>query len=222
MNKTTGKEKPMTGRERLQPYLGIDRIARLYRQAEKSFAEKKLPAHGWDHVYRDIINAVVIGEQEEANMDIVLPAVILHDIGFLYDPNPSAHNQIGAEMCREWLTEWNEEEKQRIARCILVHKGRMREFTLEPENLEEKVVCDADMLEKVGWLGVLQAVRVFVEFAENGKPEYFELYNLATTIAKVKSVSFYTAAGRHLAAERGGYLRAEVCQKALQELEFYR
>ena len=212
----------MNGRERLQPYLGIDRIACLYHRAEKSFAEKKLPAHGWDHVYRDIINAVLIGEQEKANMDIVLPAMILHDIGFLYDPNPSVHNRIGAEMCREWLTEWNEEEKQRIARCILVHKGKMREFTMEPENLEENVVCDADMLEKVGWLGVLQAVRVFVEFAENGKPEYFELYNLATTIAKVKSVSFYTAAGRRLAAERGGYLRADVCQKALQELEFYR
>jgi len=212
----------MTGRERLQRYLGIDRITRLYERAKKSFAEKKLIAHGWDHIYRDIINAVVIGDQEQANMDIVLPATILHDIGFLYDSDSSVHHQVGAERCGEWLAEWNEGEIEGIARCILVHKGKMREFTLEPENLEEKVVCDADMLEKVGWLGVLQAVRAFVEFAENGKPEYFDLYNLAATVAEAKSVTFYTAAGRRLAAERGGYLRAEICEKALGELEFYR
>ena len=212
----------MTGKDRLQQYLTINRIIRLYERAKKSFAEKNLIAHGWDHIYRDIINAVVIGEQEQANMDIVLPATILHDIGFLYNPNPSTHNQVGAERCVEWLAEWSEEETERIARCILVHKGKMREFTLEPGNLEEKVVCDADMLEKAGWLGVLQAVRAFVEFAENGKPEYFDLYNLAAAIAQVKSVAFYTAAGRRLAAERGGYLRAEICEKALRELEFYR
>ena len=41
-------------------------------------------------------------------------------------------------------------------------------------------------------------------------------------VAKVKSVTFYTDTGRSLAADRGGFLRAEVCEKALRELEFYR
>jgi len=212
----------MIGKDRLQRYLTINRITSLYERAEKSFAEKNLIAHGWDHIYRDIINAVVIGEQEQANMDIVLPATILHDIGFLYDPNPSTHNQVGAERCGEWLAEWSEGEIEQIARCIFVHKGKMREFTMEPRELEEKVVCDADMLEKAGWLGVLQAVRAFVEFAQNGKPEYSDLYNLAAAIAQVKSITFYTATGRRLAEERGGYLRAEICKKAIGELEFYR
>ena len=212
----------MTGRERLQEYLNIERVKSIYTRAEKAFREKTLIGHGWDHVFRDVINAVVIGEQEKANMDIVMPAVILHDIGFLYDPDPSRHPQVGAERCAEWLGDWPAEEREQIARCIRVHKGKMREFTLEPETLEEQVICDADMLEKAGWLGVLQGVRVFSEFAAGGKSEFYDLYNVATILAKVKSVTFYTATGRALAAERGGFLRAEASEKALRELEFYR
>ena len=212
----------MNGKERLHGYLEIQRISRIYRQAKKAFLEKRLIGHGWDHIFRDILNAIVIGEQEKANMDIVMPAVILHDIGFLYDPDPSRHPQVGAERCGQWLNDWKTEEREQIARCIRVHKGKMREFTLEPETLEEQVVCDADMLEKVGWLGVLQAVRVFSEFAAAGKTEFYDLYNVAAVIARVKSVTFYTAAGRRLAAERGDYMRAEVSEKALRELEFYR
>ena len=212
----------MTGREQLQQYLKIGRINRIYSQAEKAFREKRLIGHGWDHILRDIINAVVIGEEEKANMDIVMPAVILHDIGFLYDPDPSQHPRIGAERCGEWLNDWNTEQRKQIAKCIRVHKGKMREFTLEPETLEEQVVCDADMLEKAGWLGVLQAVRVFSEFAAAGKAEFYDLYNVAAILAKVKSVKFYTATGRRLAAERGDYMRAEVSEKVLRELDFYR
>jgi uncharacterized protein len=212
----------MTGRERLQEYLEIDRVNRIYTQAEKAFRKKKLIGHGWDHILRDIINAVVIGEEEKANMDIVMPAIILHDIGFLYDPDSSRHPQIGAERCGEWLNDWGEEEREQIADCIRVHKGKMREFTLEPETLEEQVVCDADMLEKVGWLGVLQAVRVFSEFAAAGKPEFYDLYNVAAILTKVRYVKFYTATGKRLAAERGDYMRVEVSKKVLRELEFYK
>jgi len=216
------KENPMTGRQRLQEYLKIERVKSIYTRTEKAFRERRLIGHGWDHVLRDIINAVVIGEEEEANMDIVMPAVILHDIGFLYDPDPSRHPQVGAERCGDWLSEWSAEQRQQIANCIRVHKGKMREFTLEPETREEQVVCDADMLEKAGWLGVLQAVRVFSEFAAAGKPEFYDLYNVAAVIASVKSVKFYTATGKRLAAERGDYMRAEVSEKVLRELEFYR
>jgi HD superfamily phosphodiesterase len=212
----------MTGRERLQEYLKIERVNRIYTTAEKAFREKRLIGHGWDHILRDIINAVVIGEEEKANMDIVMPAIILHDIGFLYDPNPSPHPRIGAERCGEWLNGWDEEQRKQIANCIRVHKGKMREFTLEPETLEEQVVCDADMLEKAGWLGVLQAVRVFSEFAAAGQPEFYDLYHVAAVLSTVKSVKFYTATGRRLAAERGDYMRAEVSEKVLKELEFYR
>jgi HD superfamily phosphodiesterase len=172
-------------------------------------------------VYRDIVNAVVIGEEEKANMEIVMPAVILHDIGFLYDPSPSLHAKIGAERCVEWLSDWPRQEREQIARCILVHKGKMREFTLEPETLEQQVLCDPDMLEKTGWSGVLQAVRVFTEFASHGQTELLDLHNLTSAIARVKTVTLYTATGRRLAAERGGYLRAEVGEKVLRELEFY-
>lgn len=207
---------------RLDEYLREPRMRSLYDGVRQAHSAERLIAHGWDHVHRDVLNAVHIGEAEGADMGIVLPATILHDIGFLYDPNPGVHHTLGAERCHEWLGDWPEAERRRMARCILVHKGRMRQFALEPENLEEQVVCDADMLEKAGWLGVLQGVRTFAEFARNGQPQYRALEQIARTLAETRSVRFYTESGRRLAEARGGYLRAEICQKALAELAFYR
>ena len=50
----------MSGRERLQEYLKIPPVNRIYTRAEKAFREKKLIGHGWDHVLRDIVNAIVV------------------------------------------------------------------------------------------------------------------------------------------------------------------
>ena len=79
----------MKGSEQLRTYLDIPRINNLFTRVREAFQAKRLLGHGWDHIRRDIINAAVIGTREQANMDIVLPATILHDIGFLYDPEPT-------------------------------------------------------------------------------------------------------------------------------------
>ena len=211
----------MNIKERLEKYLAIERIKKLYEQTKESFIEKDLIAHNWDHIYRDILNAVLIGENERANMDIVLPATILHDVGFLYNPDSSVHHKIGAEKCSDWLDGWSNNEKKLIAQCILVHKGKRLEFNLEAKTLEEQVVCDADMLEKMGWIGVIQSIRTYVEFAQSGKPEYKSLYNISKTIAEKNNLTLHTITARQLAEERGGAIQSEICKKALKQLEYY-
>jgi len=211
----------MNIKERFERYLSIERIKVLCEQTKKAFVERDPIAHNWDHIYRDILNAVMIGEDEQANMDIVLPATILHDVGYIYSSNPSVHHKIGAEKCGDWLDGWSDDEKELIAQCILVHKGKMLEFNLEPKSLEEQVVCDADMLEKMGWIGVIQSVRTYVEFAQSSKPEYKSLYNIAKAIAETTDLTLYTSTGRRLAEERCGYIQSEICKKALAQLEYY-
>lgn len=211
----------MSVQDRLQKYLAVERIGHLYERIRASFIEKGPIAHNWDHIYRDVVNAVVIGEGERANMDIVVPATILHDVGFLYSPNPSEHHTIGSERCGEWLSDWSYAEQKQIAGCILTHKGKMQGFTLEPTTLDEKVVCDADMMEKMGWIGLMQSIRTFVEFAQSGRPQYKSLYEIAKVIAETVDLRLHTFTGRCLALERGGYIQAEVCSRALEELKFY-
>lgn len=209
--------------EKLEGYLKASpRLDRLYRATRERFEAQRMIAHNWDHIYRDIINAIWIGEAEKADMDIVLPATILHDIGFLYDPDFRKHHLVGYAHCGDFLDEWPVPAAQTIARCIRAHKGSTPGFEIVPATLEEQVVCDADGIDKTGYTGVLQGIKAFVEFTENGLEAYRRLYKMAEYFANTREVNFYTATARAIAAGRGGDLRATFCRRALEELTAYR
>jgi HD superfamily phosphodiesterase len=155
-------------REKLQGYLENDEQYRAaYEYTKQRFNEAThLPAHNWAHAYRDTLNAIVIGEAEGANMRIVLPAITMHDIGFLYGADGRTHGSIGAEKLAEFLQgggiTYPQETLDKIASCIRTHKGSMHNE--KPEGLEAKVVADADLVEKFGPIGVYQNIRTFTEF----------------------------------------------------------
>ncbi len=154
-------------RGKLQGYLDEDhRLRSVVGYTKEQFAAAtRLTAHNWEHIYRDTLNAIVIGEAERADMTVVLPAIVMHDIGYLYGP-PEGHGPRGAERLPEYLAgagiSYSAEEIAKQASCIRTHKGSMRDE--HPEGLEAKVVADADLLEKFGALGVYQAIRSHGEF----------------------------------------------------------
>ena len=133
----------------LNTYLSDAKIVELHRNLIERYADVRLPAHGWDHIGRTVANAICIGEAENARMDIVVPAMLLHDIGFLTDPDPMGHHSRGAEQSFQWTQEWPSTAQNEIAECISRHKGEAKGFGTPPSSLEQQVVCDADMLEKV-------------------------------------------------------------------------
>ncbi|MBU0976016.1 MAG: HD domain-containing protein [Patescibacteria group bacterium] len=204
----------------LEKYLKKNRNKSLYDKVKKEFEKRGPVAHNWDHIYRDIINAIWIGEAEKANMEVVFPSIVLHDIGFLYDPDPSIHHKLGAEKCIEWLEDWNKEDKKAIRLCILAHKGKSFEFSIEPESIEEKVVYDADQLEKMGYAGLLGCVRVGVEFGEATHPELKSLYEIAKLFKSVSKITLYTSKAREIAKRRGG-MKFDIFEKAYNELREY-
>ena len=210
---------------KLKNYLEIKRIKKVHDNVQTAFKQRPLIAHNWDHIYRDTINAIWIGEAEGADMEIVLPAILLHDIGFLHNPDPAVHNVIGAEKCVAWLDDWCAADRKKIADCILTHKGQTAGFNTAPENLEARVVHDADLLEKIGKIGILQGVRSYLEFGLGGLTDhrdYKNLYAIVKRRASLDNVSFYTTAGSKIAARRGGIqFRREFFNGVLDELEEY-
>ena len=110
----------MSAKEKLKKYLEIKRIKDIHDKVKTAFAQHDLVAHSWDHIYRDTINAIWIGEAENADMQIVLPAILLHDIGFLHNPDPAVHNVIGAEKCADWLGDWSDADKKKISELYFV------------------------------------------------------------------------------------------------------
>jgi HD superfamily phosphodiesterase len=172
-------------KNRLQTYLASDESYKsVYNYTKQRFTEAEhLPAHNWAHAYRDTLNAVIIGEAEGADMSIVLPAITMHDIGFLYGASGKTHGAVGAEKLAEYLQEggieYSDSEIAKIADCIRTHKGSMHNE--KPVSLEAKVVADADLLEKFGPFGVYQNIRTFTEFnwaLEQSLERKTEIFNL--------------------------------------------
>jgi hypothetical protein len=153
---------------KLTTYLEKDSLYKAaFEYTKQRFHEANhLGAHNWEHAYRDTLNAIVIGEAEAADMSIVLPAITMHDIGFLYGATGRTHGAIGADKLPEFLQQGNiaysPEDIEKLAACIRTHKGSMHQE--KPESLEAKVVADADLLEKFGPFGVYSGLRTYAEF----------------------------------------------------------
>jgi len=185
-------------RDKLQGYISRDGSYKaVYEYTMQSFnAANHLMAHNWEHAYRDTLNAIVIGEAEGADMGVVLPAATMHDIGFLYGADGPSHAKLGAEKVAEFLTNggilYPPDVVDKIARCILTHKGSM--FGDVPQSLEAKVVADADMLEKFGPVGVYQSIRTYTEFN-------WPLDQVIARSGKLADLTLETETGRKLAAK---------------------
>lgn len=153
-------------RQKWRGYLAKDdRLRAVAAYTKERFdAEKRLTAHNWEHICRDTMNALVIGEAEGADMSVVLPAIVMHDIGFLTGPT-EGHGPRGADDLPQYLEtagiSYSASEIARQASCIRTHKGSS--YGEHPDGLEAKVVADADLLEKFGAIGVYQSIRSFGE-----------------------------------------------------------
>lgn len=207
----------------LNRFLSQSKLRNLYLNVRKEFREQDAIGHNWDHVRRDILNAVYIGNKENADMDIVMPAIILHDIGYVTHSNdPFNHPLNGSRECIRFLDDWTQEQRRHISSCILKHKGKFPGFEYsEPETPEEKVVCDADQIDKFGWIGFLQMITVYVEYAEHGNKQYKSLKGIAKAMNKKGSICMYTETGKQLAAARTEPDFASIAIKMEEDLDFY-
>ena len=112
--------------------------------------------HGYEHTERVIETCKTIGMTLGADLDVLLPAAILHDIGRGND-NHAAH---GAEMARKILEENNYTKIDEIVHAINVHS-----FSAggEAKTIEAKILSDADKLDAMGATGIYRAAQFGVE-----------------------------------------------------------
>jgi HD superfamily phosphodiesterase len=203
---------------KLEKYLEQDdRYRAVFAYTKQRFeAAEHLPAHNWAHVYRDTLNAIVIGEAEQADMSIVLPAITMHDIGFLYGADGKTHGAVGADKLAEYLQgagiNYSSEVIEKIASCIRTHKGSM--LNEHPYGLEAKVVADADLLEKFGPIGVYQNIRTFTEFN-------WTLERNLTRASEIWNLTLETKTGRDI-AEQGRQFVADFFAELREATEPYR
>jgi uncharacterized protein len=143
---------------------------KLKKQVERML-EGRDPAHDFYHIMRVYKNAEMIGRIERADMEILLPAVLLHDIVvFPKGSNKSSTSSDGsADVAEKILQSYGYAQKKikRISYCIRVHSFSNR---LTPTTLEARVLQDADRLDALGAIGIARAFSV-------GGSEKRSLYN---------------------------------------------
>lgn len=119
------------------------------------------PGHRIDHVMRVTNTALKLAKHENASLEIVLPAIILHDSQPVSKFSENRHNAsaLSAENTIRLLQEWNypSEFLPSIKHAILAHSFSAR---IPAETLEAKVIQDADRLDALGSTGIARTMAV--------------------------------------------------------------
>lgn len=126
--------------------------------AERMFAAAK-GSHDWEHTLRVFRLCRRIGDAERADMDVLLIAACLHDIGRCYQDASNGricHAEKGAELAEPLIRPLplSDERKQNILHCIRSHRFRGNGT---PRTIEAQVLFDADKLDAIGAVGIGRA-----------------------------------------------------------------
>lgn len=117
-------------------------------------------AHDRMHVYRVLDMAMMIAkEQQGADMDILIAACLLHDIGRpeqFADPR-LCHAQVGGEKAYRFLSRhgWDQSRAAHVRSCIVSHRYRSDN---PPATIEAKILFDADKLDVTGAIGIARTL----------------------------------------------------------------
>lgn len=141
-------------------------------------------SHDWEHTLRVALLCERIGSVEKADMDVLLTAAYLHDIGRCHQDGSNGqicHAEKGAEMAINLLKEapLSEKQKENVIHCIKTHRFRGDHI---PETIEAKILFDADKLDAIGAVGVARAFQFAGELGA-------KLHNPGSDIKNTKAYS---------------------------------
>lgn len=137
----------------------LNSTVRGVRERARTFFEDARGSHAWDHTLRVFRLCRHIGAVEGVELEVVLSAAYLHDIGRCYQDTSNGavcHAEKGAEMVPPILAKlpFSESQKENIIHCVRSHRFRGNH---KPQTPEACVLFDADKLDSIGAVGVARA-----------------------------------------------------------------
>jgi putative nucleotidyltransferase with HDIG domain len=137
-----------------------DEVA-LARRAEAFVRDNHKGEGGHDHAHVLAVTdyAIRIGERTEEAADplVVVLGALFHDLGRIGAETGAMHGLKGAAIAREWLhsTAVPSDVRERILRAIARHTPTT---AIPPETVEERIVYDADGLDRLGIMGMIRGL----------------------------------------------------------------
>jgi len=176
------------------------------RYAKKQMA--KLGLYGWSHVERVQRLCIQLAKAAEgADVEILETSALLHDVGKYVEKENNAldHGRISAEMAEKFLrsTEFDVGKVEAVCHAIRVHTHGE-----EPQSVEAKLLHDADMLDKMGAVGI---ATIFIRACLTGTSieetaEFWKHPSRDSFVGRhalwFQKPHFYTREARNLATKR--------------------
>lgn len=161
-------------------------------------------SHGMDHTERVTRMCRVIGEAEHADMDVLIPAALLHDIARPREKEKGLPHEIeGARMAEEFLAGIGYDRLRIPAVAAAIRSHRFSTGN-SPETPEAKILSDADKLDAMGAVGI---ARTFMRAAEHGGDIDDAVFHFHDKLLKLRD-RMYTETGKKIARERHAQLVA--------------
>ena len=114
--------------------------------------------HARDHVLRVLRRCIRLGEKLDADMEVLVTAVYLHDLGRHYIAD-KVHGALSAQKAEPVLEriQFPQEKREAVLHAIRVHD--VSAFPEDRTTLESKILYDADKIDTLGVVGVLRYIR---------------------------------------------------------------
>lgn len=132
----------------------------LFKEIELMYKEAD-PAHDFSHIMRVYNNCQFIGGREGADMQVLLMAALLHDVGSesKSSVHPEESNAMRLGMAENFLKRKGVTERMMkdILYAVDVHRFSRG---IMPTTIEAKVLQDADRLDAIGAIGIARAFSV--------------------------------------------------------------
>jgi uncharacterized protein len=150
-----------------------------------NFAKQEMTqdaAHDISHIKRVVKTAKSLCAQEQADLEVVLPAAYLHDC-FTFPknhPERATSSKIAADKAIAFLRSINypAHHLDAIHHAIVTHSYSAN---ITPETIEAQIVQDADRLDSLGAIGIARCLFVGQSFDA-------ELYNREDPFAEVRDL----------------------------------
>lgn len=185
-----------------------------------SMLDGREPSHDYQHILRVYKNAMLIGQQEGAIMEILLPAVLLHDlVVYPKGTTESARSSDdSADMAENILHNYGYPQNiiDSISYCIRVHSYSKQ---LVPATLEGRILQDADRLDALGAIGIARMFSVsgsekrtfyraddpFCRSSREANDSQWTLDHFHTKLLKLKDL-MHTKTGKKIAEQRTKFM----------------
>ena len=171
----------------------LEKLKNIVEEYTKSFE-----AHDLEHTLRVYETCSYIGSKKGADMSILLPSALLHDIGRAYP----RHAYIGSKLAEKILLENGYSRKKIEKICYAIESHSFTEKKI-PNSLEAKILSDADKLDAMGAIGIYRTV-IFNALSHGNLETIIEHFH--NKLLKLKDL-LYTDIAQQLALSRHKFMK---------------